>query len=170
MTSRRILVSVVTSALACGPAVDDEPERIGHLEYDYGYWATWGDGWETGEWYRSGRRIELFPEQNPYLTHLCGTLTDEAYDHLERTIAALDPNVDYALPPGESCGWSDGPGSRVHLEGFAHSPFLCDWLCCRDELAWIASTYFLAANELSDDPIEVHGQSFPVIDADLPCD
>lgn len=32
-----------------------------------------------------------------------------------------------------------------------------------------ANIYFLATNELSEDPIEIQGQSFPAIDADEPC-
>lgn len=169
MTRTTLLVAALASVLACGPEItDDEPQPIGQLELDYGYWATYGDGWETGEWYRSGRRIQLFPEHNPSLEPMCGILTVEAHDRLEQTIAALDPSVDYDLPPGETCGWSEGPGSRVHLEGFTHSPFSCSWLCCRDELQWIANIYVLAANELSDDPIEVHDQPFPAIEA--PCD
>jgi hypothetical protein len=96
-------------------------------------------------------------------------LTPEAHSQLERTIAALDPSLDYELAPGE-CSWQDAPSAFVHLEGFAHSPFWCDSFCCRDELGRIPSTYFLATNELSDDPIEVHGQAYPVVDVDEPCD
>jgi hypothetical protein len=156
-------------ALACGPSIADEREPLGTLEHEYGPWTGGGHGWASGEWYRLDRRIELVPEQNPYLRPMCGTLTDAAYDELEATIAALDPSVDYP-PPADRCGWSEGPSARVHLEGFTHGPFSCDWLCCHDELAWIPSLYFLATNELSEDPIEVHDQPFPVIDIDWPCD
>jgi hypothetical protein len=159
----------VAFIVACGPSVDDEPHPLGHLEYEYGPWAAPNVGWEAGEWYRSERRIELLPEKNPFLTHTCAILTEEAYDQLESTIAALDPSVDYELAHGD-CGWSDSPAHRVHLEGFIHSPFWCDWVCCRDELAWIPTTYFLAANELSEDPIEIPGQQYPIVDVDEPCD
>jgi len=168
--TKAITASIVAALIAgCGPSIDEEPERIGHLEYEY--WPSVGlnVGREAGEWYRSGRRVEFFPEKNPYLVHVCGMLTHEAYGQLERTIAALDPSADYELAPGE-CRWYDAPSAVVHLEGFAHSPFFCDAFCCRDELGRIPGTYFLAANELSDDPIEVHGQQYPVIEVDESCD
>lgn len=169
MTKAITAFLVAAFVLGCGPSANDEPDRVGHIEYEYGPWTAPNVGWEAGEWYRSGRRIEFWPEKNPYEPHVCAMLTPEAHDQLERTIAALDPSADYELASGE-CGWSDAPSALVHLEGFAHSPFSCDWLCCRDELARIPSTYFLAANELADDPIEIHGQPYPVIDVDESCD
>jgi hypothetical protein len=171
MPMTKTITAFVVAAffLGCGPAADDEPDRVGHIEYEYGPWAARGVGWEAGEWYRAGRRIELWPEKNPYEPHVCAMLTPEAYDELERTIAALDPNVDYALADGE-CSWQDAPSAVIHIEGFTHSPFWCDWVCCREELVLIPSTYFLAANELSDDPIEIHGEAYPVVDVDESCD
>jgi hypothetical protein len=91
-------------ALACGPSIADEREPLGTLEHEYGPWTGGGHGWASGEWYRLDRRIELVPEQNPYLRPMCGTLTDAAYDELEATIAALDPSVDYPPPPTDVAG------------------------------------------------------------------
>ena len=38
----------------------------------------------------------------------------------------------------------------MHLEGFEHSPFACDWDCCHPDLGDIALVYFMVGDNLYD--------------------
>ncbi len=165
--------SILAAVLVgCGPSVDDEPEPVGTLEFSYGFHEGWGhDGYGTGEWYRLGRRVEFIPEQNPYDEWKCGMLTERAYDDIERTIAALDPDVDYDFEAGhEECLWSHSPSAYVHVEGHPYSPFSCDFFCCRDELFMVGLVYFLAHGELAGETWEFDGEPYVATEADEPCE
>lgn len=159
---RRITSAVLCASLAtgCGPEAAAEPEAPGVLEYHHPYIRL----------YRLGRRIDAFvvlavedPEH-----HECGMLSERAYNELEDTLSALDPDVDYGRDPvGSHCP----PGAWVELEGFEHSPFACDFMCCRPELARVALIYFLISSYFGgyDRPFEIDGEPYVVIEPDEPC-
>lgn len=55
------------------------------------------------------------------------------------------------------------------IEGFRHSPFACDELCCHPELAPVPRVYFHVFNDLHDTVIEVDGEPYLALDLDQPC-
>lgn len=102
-------------AMSCGPKPADEPEAPAALEYE-------GSDIRL---YRLGRRVDALYTR--YMgdaeRHECGMLSERAYAEFEDTLSALDPEVDYACgPETRECT----PATRIHIEGFEHSPFACD--------------------------------------------
>jgi hypothetical protein len=158
------LLAVVAFSLACGPTADDQqPEPLGALEYEY-------HGWPGGEWYRLERRVEYVPGEAPWDQPQCGFLTERAHEDLEAAIAALDPSVELGDECyRDDCGYSDCSDAWVHLEGFDHSPFSCDFLCCPAELQTVSWVYFHAANNLSGLVFEIDGEPYAAIEPDQPC-
>jgi hypothetical protein len=162
--SERVMRSTIGAALcaslamACGPEAADEPEAPGVLEYEHPYTRL----------YRLGPRIDIVQEEGDVEVRACGMLTERAYTELEDTLAALDPSEDYGHDPqAEDCT----PGAWVHIEGFEHSPFECDFQCCRRELTRAGVIYFLVDSYFAgfEDPLVFDGVPYVVIEPDEPC-
>ena len=121
--------------MGCGPEVTDDADAPpGVLEYEH----------PASAFYRLERRVEIVPLDPVLSRHQCGYMSERAYDDIVTTIDALDPSVDYNLWTG--CLQTSDPQGHVHLEGFEHSPFVCDWDCCHPELIRVALVYFLVEN------------------------
>jgi hypothetical protein len=146
-------------ALSCGPEVADEPEALGTLEYEHSYARI----------HRTEQRVEIVHVQRETERRECGILTERAYDELEDTLAVLDPREDYGYDPRiDEC--IEQPGAEIHIEGFEHSPFSCDFLCCRQELARAALIYMLLETYFSDGEVLVFdGEPYVVVEQDEPC-
>jgi hypothetical protein len=148
---------IVILAAACGPKVsDDQDDQPGVLEYED----------PASEFYRLERRVEVITLDPVLGRDGCGFLTDRAYDDLVTTIDALDPTADYV--------WSDclpgaNPKGLVHLEGFEHSPFVCDWNCCHADLLRVALVYFVVGNNLVHQEPVIDGVPYVALDPDRPC-
>lgn len=154
-----IVSTLATFASACGPHVDDEEHPPGELVYEDSYERL----------YRLDRRVEVIfdYEREDRLQGKCGFLTDRAYDDLERTLAVLDPNVDYGYDPEIlEC---EHPGKRVYIEGFDHSPFDCGFECCHPDLHWAAIVYSMSLNNFSGITANIDGEPYVAIEPDLPC-
>jgi hypothetical protein len=158
----RVISAALCASLAmgCGPEAADEPEAPGVLEYHHPYVRL----------YRLGRRIDAFMVvggQDPE-RHECGMLSERAYTELEETLSALDPEVDYGQDPD---GYNCPPGAWIDIEGFEHSPFACDFMCCRPELARAGLIYFLISSYFrgAKDPFVFEGEPYVVIEPDEPC-
>src|SRR5688572_20359016 len=133
MGRRRTIIAqaVVPIMLGCGPQVgDDDHDPPGVLEYET----------PVAQYFRQDRRVEVVALDPIRSRDGCGYLTDRAYDDLVDTIAALDPSADYLW---FGCFPDADPKGLVHLEGFEHSPFVCDWNCCDEELLRFALVYFV---------------------------
>jgi hypothetical protein len=153
-------------ALGCGPEAPAEPEAPGVLEYED----------SDTRIYRLGRRVDIFYTE--YMSavehHECGMLTDRAYSELEDTFAALDPAGDYGCRP-EDYSNDCSPEILVHVEGFEHSPFACEYpitiagiercehLCCRPGLARAPLIYWLIINALVWDEEYTLGEAEPYV-------
>jgi hypothetical protein len=146
-----ITVSIVVAfSLDCGPEVDDDDhEPFGELVYEH----------PASAFYRLDRRVEVIPLDPMLSRYGCGFLSDRAHDEIATTVAALDPTVDYGGWSG--CRQNPELEGKVYLEGFEHSPFLCDWDCCHPDLGRVALVYFLVENAF-------HGLEFIVGDDDEP--
>lgn len=125
---------LVTSAimmfvLACGPRDGDDDDIPSKLEYED----------SSARLYRLDRRVDVTyeHEREDGVQRVCGALTDRAYDELEGTLAALDPNVDYGSHSAD-CMPDE---ALVHVDGFEHSPFECSYECCHPDLLWAAVVY-----------------------------
>jgi hypothetical protein len=94
-------------------------------------------------------------------------MTDRAYDDLTATLDALDPNVDYNVWTG--CRQTSDPKGLVHLDGFEHSPFACDWDCCHPDMKGVSFVYFLVENNFYYPSVNVEGEPYVAIDPDQPC-
>ncbi len=149
---RLVMTSVAALAIACGPEIDDEDPPPGVLEYEH----------PEDRFYRLDRRVDSVPVDPEYSTRECGFFTDRAYDDLITTIEALDPTVDYSDFPTTRCRNSN-PQGRVHLEGFGHSPFVCDWDCCHPDLSRVALVYFLLENAFVDIEFTIDDEDEPYI-------
>jgi hypothetical protein len=159
--NRATIALALTSALGCSPQADDDLEPLGALEYEHPYTRT----------HRLDRRIDIFyiPTMGEPERHECGLLSERAFGDLEDTLAALDPHVDYGYDRDvDEC--TTPPGAQVHIEGFEHSPFDCDFQCCRPELARAAVVYMLIDTYFPDgDVLEFDGEPYVVIEPDEPC-
>jgi hypothetical protein len=148
-------------AWGCGPeAHDDDHEPLGELVYEH----------PVSAFYRLDRRVEVIP-LNPTLSRYgCGFLSDRAYGDIATTVAALDPTVDYGGWSG--CTQNPELEGQVYLDGFEHSPFLCDWDCCHPDLGRVSLVYFLVENAfhglefIIDDDVE----PYVAIEPDRPCE
>jgi hypothetical protein len=120
--------------------------------------------------YRLDRRVDIVPVDPERSTRECGFLTDRAHDDITTTVDALDPTVDYGGWSG--CAQNPDPKGLVHLEGFEHSPFVCDWNCCNPDLVRVALVYFLVENAFAGLELIVDGEDEPyiAIEPDRPCD
>jgi hypothetical protein len=155
-----VLALLAAFAVACGHEATDEPEVPGALEFEHSYARI----------YRLERRVDIFyVEDMAPERHACGILSERAFGELEETLAALDPRVDYGYDPVvDEC--IEGPGAWIHIEGFEHSPFSCDFLCCRRELARAALIYSFVESYLTDGEVLTwDGEPYVVIDPDQPC-
>jgi hypothetical protein len=170
-----LALAVAWPVVSCGPEAPDEPEAPGALEYDA----------PDMRLYRLGRRVDAFyvgymgVEQ-----HECGMMSERARDELEGIFSALDPEADYGCDPEtRDCT----PETRIHIEGFEHSPFACDipvtivnfedppyvceFVCCVPGLAraaliyWLIGMYFGGAK----DPFVFGGEPYVAIEPDEPC-
>lgn len=153
-----ITSSIALLAVACGPDVaDGENDPPGSLVYED----------PASEFYRLDRRVEVIALDPTLSRDGCGFLTDRAYDDLVTTIDALDPAADHV--------WSDclpnaHPRGLVHLEGFEHSPFECDWSCCHADLLRVALVYFVVANNLVHQEPVIDGEPYDALEPDQPCE
>jgi hypothetical protein len=95
-------------------------------------------------------------------------LSERAHTELEATLSALDPEADYMYEPDED---ACPPGARIHIDGFEHSPFECDFMCCTPPLARAALIYWLVATYFSGskDPLTIDGEPYVAIEPDEPC-
>ena len=158
---RRVISAALCALLAtsCGPEAPAETEAPGVLEYHHPYLRL----------YRLDRRIDvvMLDWERTIESRDCGMLSDRAYSELEETLSALDPNVDYGLDP---TGYNCPPAAWVDLESFEHSPFACDFQCCRSELARAGLIYFMIDSYFGGQgPFEIDGAPYVVIDPNEPC-
>lgn len=160
--SKTIIVSAIAVIVTgCGPQVDDDGhEPLGELAYEH----------PASAFYRLDRRVEVIPLDPTVSRHDCGYLSDRAYEDIAITVAALDPEVDY----GGWAGCTQNPEleGKVYLEGFEHSPFLCDWDCCHPDLGRVALAYFLVENAFHDVELIVDDDDEPYValEPDRPCE
>ena len=152
----KALITVVTAACAasCGPEVDEDVPP-GELVYSDVF----------AEIYRLDRRVEVVAVDPMFGKDGCGFLTDRAYEDLETTIEALDPSMDYVTDP-ERCQATE----QVYIEGFVHSPFACNWICCHLDLAPVATVYFAIQETLSGGPPNINGELYVALEPDRPCE
>jgi hypothetical protein len=153
-TKALIIVVAAACAASCGPDLDDEAPR-GELVY--------AD--DIKELYRLDRRVDVVALDPGFAKDGCGFLTDRAHEDIETTIAALDPSKDYAVDL-EVCH----SVARVYIEGFEHSPFECDWMCCHPDLVDIALVYFAIFEALYDKPPNIDGEIYVALEPDRPCE
>ena len=154
---RIFIVAVIAGfVLGCGPEVDDDGTP-GELEYET----------PDSAFYRLERRVDIVALDGVSRAG-CGLLTDRAYDELVTTLDSLDPTREYNVWMG--CLQSRDPRGRVHLEGFEHSPFACDWDCCHPDLGDIALVYFMVGNNLYDQTPVYEGEPYVALDPDRACD
>jgi hypothetical protein len=152
-----ITLAVMMFVLACGPEAGDENDIAGKLEYEQ----------SDERLYRLDRRIDVLIEipGEDSARHECGFLTDRAYDELESTLAALDPSVDYGEHPAECDVYS----ALVHIEGFDHTPFECNYACCHPDLYWAAVVYSMILNNFWGGYPTIEGEPYVAIEPDEPC-
>lgn len=155
---KRLVTATAFASLipSCGPEVAEEPEALGTLEYEHSYARI----------YRSEHRVEIIHVQRETDRHECGILTERAYTELEETLAALDPDVDYGY---DSEDQDCTPGGFIHIEGFEHSPFACDFQCCRRELARAGLIYSLIEYHFDGGTLEFDGEPYVVVEPNEPC-
>lgn len=148
------VLAAMVFAASCRPE-SDEDTPPGELVYS--------DTIE--EIYRLDRRIEVVAVDPVRGLQGCGYLTDRAYEDIDTTVEALDPRKDYLADP-ERCDALD----KVYIEGFEHSPFACDWICCNLDLAPVATVYFAILQTLSDKPPNIDGEIYVALEPDRPCE
>lgn len=155
------VASIIAITGSCGPEVDDEEEDEppGVLEFEH----------PEDKFYRLGKRVDIVPVDPEHSTRECGFLTARAHDDLLTTLEALDPTVDY--DEALRCPETSHPKGRVHLEGFEHSPFACDWTCCHQDLSRVALVYFLVENAFVGIELTIDDDDEPyiAIEPDRPC-
>jgi hypothetical protein len=157
---RFILASSVASlVMSCGPEAAEEPVPRGALEFEHSYVRI----------YREDRYVDVVLVEQGGERRECGTLSERVYDELEDTLAGLDPRVNYGYDSRiDEC--IEPPGAEIHIEGFEHSPFSCDFLCCRQELARAALIYMLLETYFSDGEVLVFdGEPYVVVEQDEQC-
>jgi hypothetical protein len=152
-----ITLAVMMFTLACGPEAGGEDDIPGKLEYEQIYNRV----------YRLDRRIDVSFETENGERWECGMLTDRAYEELETTLAALDPNTDYGYDPDVlDCERSQ---ALVHIEGFAHSPFNCSYRCCHPDLHGAVVVYSMILNNFYGAHPTIDGEPYVAIEPDDPC-
>jgi hypothetical protein len=148
-------IATIAVALGCGPEDgDDEDEPPGVLEYEI----------PTARLYRLDRRVDIVGVDPMVDRSGCGFLTDRAYDDLVGTLEGLDPHAAY--------DWSDceySPEGLLYLDGFARSPFECNWYCCHTDLLPIAVVYFAAVSKLYGPDPSINGEPYVAFEPDEPC-
>lgn len=160
--SEAVRVLVIASALAvqggCGPEVPNEKiDPPGVLEYET----------PVAQYFRQDRRVEVVALDPILALDGCGYLTDRAYDDLVDTIDTLDPSADYVW---SNCLPDADPKGLVHLDGFEHSPFVCDWDCCHVDLGSIALVYFVVGSNLVDQWPVIDDVPYVALEPDRPCE
>jgi hypothetical protein len=138
-----------------------------------------------GGLYRLGRRVEqvpsedIIPAERPNYAG-CGHLTERAEADIDRVLAELEPEAKYEIDV-EACSrrWgSDALFTKIHIEGFTHSPFTCGpaWECCADDLVALSGlydrvvAYATGDGEEHDEILEMAGiETYPMIEPDEPC-
>lgn len=173
--TRAAIASVLASVLlACGPETAPEPEAPGVLEYEHSYPPT--------RLYRLGRRVDVFRLRGDVERHECGMLSDRALTELEDTLSALDPDAYYGCGPEDDDQDCD-PVTLIHIEGFEHSPFacdfpvttvgaeMCDFVCCQPGLDRAALIYYIVSDYFDDfrEPFTIEGEPYGAIEPDEPC-
>jgi hypothetical protein len=156
-----IASSIATLVMACGPEAagdddDDDDGPPGGLVYEL----------PIAKFYRLDRRVDIVAVDPMLSRSGCGFLTDRAYYDLIETVDALDPSEDY--------GWSDcfpeyDPDGLLHLEGFTHSPFPCNWYCCHPDLIRAATVYWAAASNLYGQEPTIDDVPYVALEPDRPC-
>jgi hypothetical protein len=144
--------------MACGPAPADEPELPGVLEYEHPHVRI----------HRLDRRIDIMLIHEDDVRRECGMLSERAHADLEEVLDALDPHEDYGYDP-DRVECIEPPGARVYIEGFEHSPFSCEWYCCRPELVQAALIYSFIERHFLGGEVVVDGEPYVVIEPDEPC-
>lgn len=156
VTSKVVAACTLALATACGPEIDEDAP-LGFLEYEH----------PEDQFYRLDRRVDIVPVDPSRSTRECGYLTDRAYYDIVDTIASLDPSVDYNDYP---CRPVYDPKGQVHIEGFEHSPFFCDWDCCHPDLFPISTAYFAFENNfVGIDPV-VNDVPYVALEPGRPCE
>jgi hypothetical protein len=157
----RIFVTASIAAclvMACDPQAPDEPEPLGGLEFEHSYVRI----------HRLDRRVDVVLVEGDEERRECGVLSDRAYVELEDTLAALDPREDYGYDAAvDQC--TTPPGASVHIEGFDHSPFSCDFQCCRGELARAGLVYSLIEYHFHGGTLPIDGEPYVAVERDEPC-
>lgn len=149
-----IVTTLTLAALGCGPEIDDADDPPGMLEYEDPF----------VRYYRLGRRVDIVGTDPATDPSGCGLLTDRAYEDLAGTLDQLDSNAEYEAP---DCDYD--PESLVYIEGFARSPFLCDWYCCHHDLLPIALVYFAAGSTIDGPDPNINGEIYVALKPDMPC-
>jgi hypothetical protein len=153
-----IVAAIVPLTAACGPeAPEKKTDPPGVLEYET----------PVAQYFREDRRVEVVALDPILSPDGCGYLTDRAYYDLVTTIDSLDPSADYL--------WSDclpdaDPKGLVRIDGFEHSPFVCDWNCCHVDLGRIALVYFVVGNNLVGLEPVIDDVPYVALDPDRPCE
>jgi hypothetical protein len=158
MGKRVIMLAMTALVAACGPEAGQEDDIPGMLVFE-----------QPGErLYRLDRRVDVVfdYEREDGLDGKCGILTDRAYEELESTLAALDPSVDYSEHPPD-CSTH---GALVHIEGFDHSPFECNYACCHPDLYWASVVYSMVLNNFYGGYPTIDGVPYVAIEPDQPCE
>ncbi|MCX4242968.1 hypothetical protein [Paraliomyxa miuraensis] len=156
---RRVITaaSLASIAMGCESEAPHDSEPPGVLEYDDSFARI----------YRLDRRIDIIGVKGDRERHECGILSERAHAELGDTLSALEPGEDYGRDPSPG---GCAPGASIHIEGFVHSPFACDFECCRPELARAALVYFLIGMHFEGfDPLEFDGEPYIAIEPDTPC-
>jgi hypothetical protein len=157
---RALVIALTLTAVqvGCGPtAPDEKPNPPGVLEYET----------PVAQYFRQDRRVEVVALDPILARDGCGYLTDRGYDDIVDTIAALDPSADYVW---FGCFPDADPKGLVHLEGFEHSPFVCDWNCCHEDLLRVALVYSVVADNLLDQEPVIDGVPYFALEPDRPCE
>jgi hypothetical protein len=152
---KMIVISTLPALMmCCGPDTPDEDEPPGTLEYEI----------PTGRFYRLDRRLEIVGEDPMVDRSGCGLLTDRAYEDLMSTVDGLDPNAEYERTDCES-----SPDGLLHIEGFVHSPFDCNWYCCHGNLLPMVIVYWAAGSSLYGQTPNIDGEPYVALEPDVPC-
>lgn len=154
--SKIVAACIVLLVAACGPEVDEDAPP-GFLEYEH----------PEARLYRLDRRVDIVPFDLDLRPRECGYLTDRAYYDIVETIDSLDPSVDYN---DYLCRPVYNPKDRVHIEGFEHSPFFCDWNCCHPDLFPISTAYFAFENNFVGLEPVVNDVPYVALEPDRPCE
>lgn len=155
MDKTLITAAIAALVAACGPEVgDDEGDPPGTLEYEI----------PTAKFYRQDRRLDIVGVDPMVDRSGCGMLTDRAYEDLTGTLDGLDPNAEYGR---SDCDYS--PDGLLYIEGFAHSPFACNWYCCHRDLLPMVVVYWAAGSSLYGQTPNIEGELYVALEPDVPC-